>query len=78
MKQTIVKRTVRVLRCIPAVFGMAAIFAASATTGEEMNTLLPFFKSCSRKWRALIGDILSHILCLLLPSISQSVQEPIV
>ncbi|WP_338555763.1 VanZ family protein [Paenibacillus sp. KS-LC4] len=44
MKQTIAKRTVRVLRCIPAVFVMAAIFAASATTGEEMNTLLPFFQ----------------------------------
>ncbi|MGG4141893.1 VanZ family protein [Paenibacillus algorifonticola] len=44
MKQTLAKRSVRVLRCIPAVFGMAAIFAASATTGEEMNTLLPFFQ----------------------------------
>ncbi|ANY69858.1 hypothetical protein BBD42_27675 [Paenibacillus sp. BIHB 4019] len=44
MKQTIAKRSVRVLRCIPAVLVMAAIFAASATTGEEMNTLLPFFQ----------------------------------
>ncbi|MCK9859739.1 VanZ family protein [Paenibacillus sp. ATY16] len=34
----------RILRFVPAVIWMAVIFAFSSRTGDEMNTMLPFFR----------------------------------
>ncbi|REK77845.1 VanZ family protein [Paenibacillus paeoniae] len=41
-KQSLTSR--RMIRFIPAVLWMAVIFALSSRTGDELNTVLPFFQ----------------------------------